>query len=60
MTTLATVGYGDIYPTTVIGKIFAMLLYVVGIGIMTLLIGKVIDFSNHEKKKAKGGRKIAN
>lgn len=56
MTTLATVGYGDIYPTTIIGKIFAMLLYVVGIGIMTLLIGKVIDFLIMRKRLREEGK----
>lgn len=56
MTTLATVGYGDVYPTTVIGKIFAMVLYIVGIGLMTLLIGKIIDFLIMRKRLREEGK----
>ncbi|MFC0270580.1 ion channel [Metabacillus herbersteinensis] len=55
MTTVATVGYGDVSPTTVRGKIFAMILYVVGIGLMTVFIGKVIDsFSLRKRLKEEG------
>ncbi len=43
MTTIATVGYGDYYLATVPGKILAMFLYVFGIGLLSLVIGKIID-----------------
>lgn len=43
MTTMATVGYGDYFAETVIGKIFTMFLYIFGIGLLSLVIGKVID-----------------
>ena len=43
MTTMATVGYGDYFATTVVGKVFTMFLYIFGIGLLSLVIGKVID-----------------
>lgn len=43
MTTMATVGYGDYFTETVAGKIFTMFLYIFGIGLLSLVIGKVID-----------------
>ncbi|WP_310735522.1 potassium channel protein [Cohnella herbarum] len=54
MTTIATVGYGDFYPTTVPGKAFAMFLYVFGIGLLSLVIGKIIDYfvEIHRKREA--------
>lgn len=56
MTTVATVGYGDVSPTTVSGKIFAMFLYVIGIGLMTIFIGKVIDFFSLRKRLKEEGK----
>ncbi|WP_226668474.1 potassium channel family protein [Metabacillus litoralis] len=56
MTTVATVGYGDVSPTTVEGKVFAMFLYIVGIGLMTIFIGKVIDFFSIRKRLKEEGR----
>ncbi|WP_379138924.1 potassium channel family protein [Paenibacillus sp. sgz500958] len=43
MTTMATVGYGDFFAKSVAGKIFTMFLYIFGIGLLSLVIGKVID-----------------
>lgn len=43
LTTMATVGYGDYYAGTVQGKAFTMFLYIFGIGLLSLVIGKVID-----------------
>ncbi len=56
MTTVATVGYGDVSPTTVGGKIFAMYLYIVGIGLMSIFIGKVIDFFSIRKRLKEEGK----
>ncbi|WP_164985232.1 potassium channel protein [Ammoniphilus sp. CFH 90114] len=43
MTTLTTVGYGDYSPITTLGRTFAMFLYITGIGIFGVVIGKVIN-----------------
>ncbi|OKL36507.1 potassium channel family protein [Domibacillus mangrovi] len=56
MTTVVTVGYGDVSPVTVLGKIFAMFLYVIGIGLMTVLISKVIDTLSIRKRMKEEGR----
>lgn len=37
--TLATVGYGDIYPITVIGKFFTIIIMLAGIGLLALPAG---------------------
>jgi voltage-gated potassium channel len=39
--TLTTVGYGDIYPITVGGKIFTFFILIVGVGIVTIPAGLV-------------------
>ena len=38
---LATVGYGDVYPVTVGGKIFASLISLVGIGVVAIPTGVI-------------------
>ncbi|ASN07312.1 ion transporter [Virgibacillus necropolis] len=55
MTTITTVGYGDVSPTTTEGKIFAMFLFAVGIGLMGVVIGKVVNlFSLYRLLKEEG------
>ncbi len=41
ITTLSTVGYGDITPTTTGGRIFTMMTMVIGVGCYGLVIGQV-------------------
>ena len=41
LSTVTTVGYGDIVPATPVGRIVGMLLMVVGIGVMAALISQV-------------------
>ncbi len=43
LTTMATVGYGDYFAKTPAGKGFTIFLYIFGIGLLSLIIGKVID-----------------
>jgi voltage-gated potassium channel len=43
MTTVTTVGYGDLYPQTTIGRLIGMLVMLVGIGFLSLLIGAVSE-----------------
>jgi voltage-gated potassium channel len=37
--TLTTIGYGDVYPITVLGKIFAAVVAVAGIGLIAMPTG---------------------
>jgi len=53
--TLTTVGYGDVYPVTIIGKILATVIAVTGIGIVALPTGIlssgfVEEIGNKEKR----------
>lgn len=41
--TMTTVGYGDEYPITVLGRLLAMGLMVVGIGFIAVLTGAVAE-----------------
>ncbi|GKU76281.1 potassium channel family protein [Paenibacillus sp. L3-i20] len=43
LTTMATVGYGDYFAKTVEGKVLTIFLYIFGIGMLSLVIGKIID-----------------
>lgn len=56
MTTMTTVGYGDVSPTTVLGKAFAVfVVYLFGIGLFGLIIGKVVDsFTRYKQLKEAG------
>lgn len=56
MTTVTTVGYGDFYPTTIVGKSFVMVsLYLFGIGVIGLVIGGIIDSFGNAKRRREGG-----
>lgn len=56
MTTLATVGYGDYSPVTAAGKLLAVLMYLIGIGLLGVVIGKVVDALTIFKRKREEGR----
>ncbi|WP_085521867.1 potassium channel protein [Tuberibacillus sp. Marseille-P3662] len=43
MTTVTTVGFGDFYPVTIPGKIVGICLYLTGIGVIGIIIGKIVD-----------------
>jgi voltage-gated potassium channel len=57
MTTMLTVGYGDISPVTAEGKIFTMVfLYFIGVGLFATFVGKMLEsLSTYNKKKESGG-----
>lgn len=55
MTTVTTVGYGDLYPVTVGGRLLALFLYLFGIGMIGVVIGKVVDGLGTLKRKKEEG-----
>jgi len=52
--TMTTVGYGDIYPITVGGRIFTIVACIVGVFILSLIIAKLAELIqlNQEEQKA--------
>ena len=51
---LTTVGYGDIYPITVLGRVFGALIALLGIGMVAIPTGIIssglVDYLNSQKK----------
>lgn len=56
LTTLATVGFGDYAPVTNLGKVFTIFLYVTGIGLVSVFIGKMIKSVYLIEKYKVGGK----
>ena len=58
---LATVGYGDVYPITIGGKIFATLISLVGIGVVAIPTGVIsasfVEQINKQKEKKEAKQK---
>lgn len=56
--TLTTVGYGDVYPITAVGKVLAAVIAVLGVGLFALPAGILgSGFVEDLKKKRDGSRK---
>lgn len=56
MTSVTTVGFGDYVPQTVPGKLYGIFLYMIGIGLISIVISKIIDFIyvyNRRKERGK-------
>ena len=61
--TLTTVGYGDIYPVTAIGRVFGAIIALLGIGMVAIPTGIIssglIEHMNHkEAEKAKANEDV--
>ncbi len=56
MTTVTTVGYGDYSPVTTAGQLYAMFLYIFGIGLIGVVIGKIIDWFGNFRKLREAGK----
>ncbi len=56
-TTLTTVGFGDVAPVTVVGRISTMvLLYVTAITVLTLIISDFIEYRFYRRERMLAGR----
>ena len=51
VSTITTVGYGDVYPVTAEGRILAMVLMISGIGLFGILSGLAASFFVHQNKE---------
>ena len=48
--TLTTVGYGDVYPITLGGRVFTVLVLIIGVGIVTVPAGLVATALTRARK----------
>ncbi|MFC3212377.1 potassium channel family protein [Planomicrobium okeanokoites] len=55
MTTVTTVGFGDYSPVTVPGMLFGIFLYLFGIGLIGIILGKVVDSYTYYGRLKMGG-----
>ncbi len=56
MTTITTTGYGDYVPATVAGKLYALLLYMFGITLLGIVVGKMVEGVGLYRKLKEEGR----
>ena len=56
--TLTTVGYGDLYPTRTVSKLFTVMIVLIGIGLLVTLIERVAHFAmvDHEIRRGDAGK----
>ncbi|HET7615876.1 MAG TPA: ion channel, partial [Bacillales bacterium] len=55
MVTVTTVGYGDVYPHTMAGRLVGIFLFVFGIGLVGVTIGKIVDaFGTFHRRREEG------
>ena len=50
--TLATIGYGDLVPTTAVGKLVTVIFVIIGVGIFLAFLNKVMErrVERHERR----------
>ncbi|MFC0472964.1 potassium channel family protein [Halalkalibacter kiskunsagensis] len=52
MTTISQVGFGDYIPKTTIGRLYTVILYLVGVGFFAIIVTKWVDLlNNYEELK---------
>jgi voltage-gated potassium channel len=50
LSTLATIGSGDLHPTTPLSKVFTMVYIVVGVGVFVAFITKVSSYETRRRR----------
>ena len=50
VSTLATVGFGDLHPTTPLSKVFTMVYIVLGVGVFLAFITKVTAYETRRRR----------
>jgi voltage-gated potassium channel len=58
--TLTTIGYGDVYPITIGGKIFTFFILLIGVGIVTIPAGLVASALSKAREIEEDNNKINN
>ena len=58
ITTVTTVGYGDTYPETNIGRIFAVVVMIIGIGFVSILTANIASYFVEKDLKNEKSNKI--
>lgn len=53
--TITTVGYGDLYPVTVPGKIIGLFFIIGSVTLLSTIIGNITDKINENREKRKMG-----
>jgi voltage-gated potassium channel len=56
MTTIATVGYGDLYPKTIIGRLWGITVFCIGVGLFTLTVSHLFEYLNQIKQNMERGK----
>lgn len=56
ITTMTTVGYGDLYPTTGAGRVFGVVLMVVGISVLSVVTASLASWFNRAKQQVEEER----
>ncbi|MCL7747997.1 potassium channel family protein [Halalkalibacter alkaliphilus] len=56
MTTFTTVGYGDYSPITLPAKIYSVFMFLIGIGLLGVVIGKIVDSFTIFRRMREEGR----
>jgi hypothetical protein len=56
--TLSTIGYGDIYPHTDLGKIFTIFFVIIGLALFSGLISTLVNRAKARKERRLGTRAV--
>jgi voltage-gated potassium channel len=56
LTTVTTIGYGDYSPTTIPGMLLGIVLFLFGIGLIGVILGKIVDFYSYFRRMKMEGK----